>query len=89
MLDHVERDKRLSAIPKAQQRVKVKSLEDYVCDSDSRNLAIVSAYRSGAFTLAEIGEYFGLHYFDSRQNCEKFRALDIVTEVFDVTAKIK
>ena len=62
MLDHVKKDKRLSEIPKAQRRVKVKSIEDYARDSDSRNLAIVSAYRSGAFTLAEIGEYFGLHY---------------------------
>jgi len=62
MLDHVKKDKRLSEIPKAQRRVKVKSIEDYARDCDSRNLAIVSAYRSGAFTLAEIGEYFGLHY---------------------------
>ena len=62
MLDHVKKDKRLSEIPKAQRRVKVKSIEDYARDSDSRNLAIVSAYRNGAFTLAEIGEYFGLHY---------------------------
>ena len=62
MLDHVEKDKSLSEIPKVQRRAVTKSIEDYVCDTDDRNQAIVSAYRSGSFTLSEIGEHFNLHY---------------------------
>lgn len=62
MLEHVEKDKVLSEIPKAQRRLQVKSIADYVSNSESRNTAIVSAYRSGNYTLAELGEHFGLHY---------------------------
>ena len=57
MLAHVEKDKVLSEIPKAQRRSSVKPLADYVCESDDRNTAIVLAYRSGGYTLAEIGEH--------------------------------
>ena len=62
MLNRVEKDKRLSEIPRGQRRLKTKSIADHIHESDDRNMAIVSAYRSGNFTLAEIGECFGLHY---------------------------
>ena len=62
MLDHVEKDKQLAEIPKAQRRMATKSLADFAAGSDSRNQAIVAAYGSGNFTLAEIGEHFNLHY---------------------------
>ena len=62
MLDHVEKDRHLQDVPKAQRRRKGKSIKNYIRDAENRNMAIVSAYRSGNFTLAEIGEHFGLHY---------------------------
>jgi len=52
----------LSEIPKAQRRAIPQSLEGYATNAKSRNEAIVLAYRSGAYTLAEIGQYFSLHY---------------------------
>lgn len=58
MLD-VEKD--LSEVPASQRRVQ-KPIDYYVASSKNRNEAIVSAYRSGAYTLSEIGDYFGLHY---------------------------
>ena len=62
MLGHVEKDRQLSEVPKAQRRLKTKSMADHIRNSDDRNMAIVAAYRSGNFTLAEIGKHFGLHY---------------------------
>ena len=54
--------RQLSEIPQAQKRAVPSSLEKYVADTDSRNEAIVAAYRSGGHTLQNIGDHFGLHY---------------------------
>jgi len=62
MLGLVDAEKNLSEVPKAQRSSKQKSLDDFVRQSSSRNDAIASAYRSGYYTLAQIGDYFGLHY---------------------------
>ncbi len=64
-VDNVQKNissKNLSEIPKIQKRAVPKSLEEYQKKSSGRNEAIVVAYRSGGFTLAEIGEYHSLHY---------------------------
>lgn len=52
----------LSEIPRAQRREKPKSLEYYEARSKSRDEAVLSAYRSGGYTLSQIGDHFGLHY---------------------------
>lgn len=62
MLSMVDEEKSLSGIPRAQHRQKSKSIDEYSAAASSRNEAIVIAYRSGDFTLAEIGKYFGLHF---------------------------
>ena len=49
-------------IPKVQQRPVPKKIDEYVKMSDSRNDAIVQAYRSGGYSYQELGEYFGLHF---------------------------
>ncbi len=51
-----------SEIPKAQQRPVPKTMEEYEVISKSRNEAIVLAYRSGGYTLQQIGDHFSLHY---------------------------
>lgn len=38
------------------------SLKEFADKSPNRNECIKLAYVSGQFSLAEIGEYFGLHY---------------------------
>ena len=53
---------KLSEIPKAQKRPPHKSLKTYSRMAESRNEAIVRAYRSGGYTLQQIGDYFSLHY---------------------------
>ena len=58
----IDQTKELSEIPRSQRRGKVKQLKEYALASDSRNKAISEAYRSGGYTLKEIGIYFNLHY---------------------------
>ena len=52
----------LSDIPKKQWRGAAQSLAEYEQTADTRNQAIIAAYRSGGYTLKEIGSHFGLHY---------------------------
>ena len=58
----VDGDKDLSEIPSSQRRGIVKKIEEYEHEANSRNDAIALAYRSGGYTLKELGEHFGLHY---------------------------
>ncbi len=55
-------NKGLSEIPKIQKRPIPKSLEEYELIASNRNEAILMAYRSGGYTLVEIGQYYSLHY---------------------------
>ncbi|MGD0958784.1 MAG: transposase [Methylomonas sp.] len=51
----------LIEIPYAQRRPLAKTLEEISKEHD-RDIAILQAYASGAYTLKEIGGHFGLHY---------------------------
>ncbi len=55
-------DRDLSEIPKSQRRKKPKSLSSYEKNSQDRNEAIITAYKSGGYSMKELGDYFGLHY---------------------------
>ena len=55
-------DRELSEVPASQRRPVPKALGDYEASSHDRNTAITNAYRSGGYTLKEIGNHFGLHY---------------------------
>ena len=59
---HIDTDLELSEIPASQRRPVPKSLGHYEQHNQSRNNAIVEAYRSGGYTLKQIGDHFGLHY---------------------------
>ena len=58
----IDGSKELSEVPSSQRRLKPKELKYYKTSSQGRNLAIVSAYQSGGYTMKETGEYFGVHY---------------------------
>jgi len=59
---YIDKDKELDEIPSSQRRPVPKGIEEYQSKFTNRNLAIVEAYRSGGYTLKEIGQHFGLHY---------------------------
>ena len=52
----------IAEIPTARQRPKPKTLNEYRAITNSRDEAIVLAYRSGGYTLQQIGRYFSIHY---------------------------
>ena len=55
----IDRGKDLDEIPKAQRAVPI---GDYEKSSDSREVAISSAYLSGDYTLKQLADYFSIHY---------------------------
>ncbi len=55
-------NKNLPEVPRLQQRPMPKALEEYEIIAIDRNDAICLAYRSGGYTLTQIGEYYSLHY---------------------------
>jgi len=52
----------LSEIPMAQRRKVPKALDYYSNQYSDRNEGIIAAYRSGGYSMKEIGEHFGVHY---------------------------
>jgi hypothetical protein len=50
-----------SEVPKAQRRI-IRSLQWYKQQYSNPKVAMAKAYESGAYTLAQIAGYFGVHY---------------------------
>ena len=55
-------DEGLSEVPRLQRRPQSLALEAYVERNSSRDGAILEAADSGAFTYAQLAQFFGLHY---------------------------
>jgi hypothetical protein len=62
MQSQIDGDKELSEVPSSQRRPVPKTLVCYEASTRDRNSAISEAYRSGGYTLRDIGDHFGLHY---------------------------
>ncbi|MCK5121593.1 MAG: transposase [Methylococcales bacterium] len=58
----IDADKDLRDIPASQRRSIPKPLKYYGDNMSDRNTGIISAYKSGGYSMKEIGEYFGLSY---------------------------
>jgi hypothetical protein len=58
----IDRNDDLSEVPKIQRRGLAKTLEYYQQHAITRNEGIAKAYLSGAYSMREIGTYFGVHY---------------------------
>lgn len=52
----------VSEIPFKQRSVAPLTLDEYQKKSATRNEAIIKAYKSGGYTMKQIGEYFKVHY---------------------------
>lgn len=62
----------LREFPKAQRKLVALSLDEYQMHYPDRNLAMAQAYLSGAYTMAEIGRHFGVHYMTVSRAVRKF-----------------
>lgn len=58
----IDQKQNLSNFPKSQYSVQPHSLQYYEQQSINRNECIIMAYGSGGYSMAEIGNHFGLHY---------------------------
>jgi REP element-mobilizing transposase RayT len=55
-------DTDLREVPRLQRRVPARALSDYAQSAHSDREAMAKAYRTGAYTLKQIADYFGVHY---------------------------
>ena len=57
-----EQAERLREVPRAQRRALAKPLDDFARRYPARREAMARAYQTGAYTMQEIADYFGVHY---------------------------
>jgi len=62
----------LRELSKAHKRTLARSLDEYRRRHRNRDQAIAEAYRSGAYTMAEIGVFFGVHYMTVSRAVKKY-----------------
>ncbi len=62
----------LSDIPKSQRRALALPLAEYMIRYRDRDEAMAMAYATGAYTMKEIGDLFGLHYQTVSQAVRRF-----------------
>lgn len=62
----------LREVSKAQRRAAALSLDEYREGHPSRDRAMAEAYLSGAYTMAEIGRHFAVHYMTVSRAVRKF-----------------
>jgi putative transposase len=55
-------DDKLSEISQAHRRAMARPLADYAAQYPDRNTAMAKAHASGAYSMAEIAAFFGVHY---------------------------
>jgi putative transposase len=55
-------DEKLREISQAHRRAVARPLADYATQNPDRNEAMARAYQSGVYSMAEIAEFFGVHY---------------------------
>lgn len=65
-------DRRLREVSKAQRRPLAGSLAEYARRWPDRREAMARAYRSGAYTMQEIAEHFGVHYMTVSRAVRRF-----------------
>jgi len=70
-----KRPEELREISKAHRRTMALTLEEYQQRYSERNVAMAQAYLSGAYTMAEIGEYFGVHYMTVSRAVRRFESV--------------
>jgi putative transposase len=64
----------LREVSRAHRRAVAKPLEYYRSTYPERNLAMAKAYATGAYTMKEIGDFFGVHYMTVSRALSTFDA---------------
>lgn len=72
MLKKIDPQMNLIDIQKTQYKTERYTLKEIEQKAGTRNEGIQVAYKSGQFSLKEIGDYFGLHYSSVSKIVKKF-----------------
>ena len=75
MQRHIPKDQQLQEIPTKQKRPIAKELGFYAEKYTERERAMVEAYRSGAYSMREIGDFFGVGRMTVSRAIKKMEAL--------------
>ena len=78
---HIDKHEPLRELSMAHRRSLAKPLEYYQKEYKVRNVAMAMAYRSGGYTMKEIGDCFGVHYMTVSRAVRKFEATEGVENV--------
>lgn len=62
----------LQEVSKAHRRVVALSLDEYRMRHPNNDEAMAQAYLSGAYTMAQIGQHFGVHYMTVSRAMRKY-----------------
>jgi predicted DNA-binding protein YlxM (UPF0122 family) len=68
----MKRPEQVREVPKSQRRTLAKSLEEYRASCPDRNEAMARAYGSAAYSMKEIGDFFGVHYMTVSRAIRRF-----------------
>ena len=71
-LAQIKPSPRLREVSKSQRRSLALSLIEYRAQYAQRDEAMAQAYLSGAYTMAQIGEFFGVHYMTVSRAVRRF-----------------
>jgi len=66
----------LGEVAKVERRQVEKSLQQFREEYPDRDRSMAAAYLSGAFTMKEIGDFFGVHYMTVSRAVKKFISLE-------------
>ena len=74
-IQSIEKPETLREVSKAHKRSIALTLTDYQKRYAQRNEAMAKAYLSGAYTMAEVGEHFKVHYMTVSRAVRKYECL--------------
>ena len=69
----------LREVSKAHRRAVALPLDEYAMRYPERDLAMARAYQSGAYTMAEIGRHYAVHYMTVSRAVRKYELQQRVT----------
>lgn len=73
-----DRSEHLCEVSKAHRRALAKPLAEYAADYPDRNEAMARAYLSGAYTMQQIGDYFGVHYMTVSRAVRQYEKMAVL-----------
>jgi len=72
----------LGEVPRRQRRAVAKPLADYAANGSKRDRAMAETYRTGAYSMQTIGEYFGVSRMTVSRAVKRHEAVNVTCETW-------